>query len=422
MSNFYRLSLAILLIYVLLMMLNSPYTITNKAYTTGWLTLEATFTEVANGWEKVERLKDNDTNFTREDYPPDGRGDQDGQRLTFFAHKQPLANQFLLYYAPKWQTNSKPIPILLVHGANDNVDRAWAKPNEYGLGCLNCPDKGLMQFLVDMGYKVFAINFPHKQGNNFYWAQQIYAAIARIKGVTGAKQVDIIAHSKGAFAARMYVSGLKPDNGADYANDVRKLVLIGSPNQGIDYAFRHGAVFNALLFPDCGGQIKINGPSPHISVRCGDQWQQYPQYSIYTTSAGNFFPGQKQMLKRWDKVFALSEMDIDWQTTYYGGKGTTGESLGIQTAMEQGSLVDKLVAAHIPDTITTYLLAGTSATIPFFHNEHTGPNDGLLFTASATSTDGIGKVGEVKILEKINHLQLIWYTDALTTINEWLGQ
>jgi hypothetical protein len=127
------------------------------------------------------------------------------------------------------------------------------------------------------------------------------------------------------------------------------------------------------------------------------------------------------MLKQWDKMFPLPEMDIDWQTTYYGGKGSAGESLGIQAAMDQGSLVDKLVAAGIPDTVTTYLLAGTSATIPFFHNEHTGPNDGLLFTASATSRDGIGRVAGVKVLEKVNHLQLIWHKDALIVINEWLG-
>lgn len=38
--------------------------------------------------------------------------------------------------AGTWDANAKPVPVLLVHGANDTADRAWANPNELGgLGC-----------------------------------------------------------------------------------------------------------------------------------------------------------------------------------------------------------------------------------------------------------------------------------------------
>src|SRR5581483_5882192 len=64
-------------------------------------TLEATYTNIANGWVKVERYLDTRAGFTQEDYPPDGRGDQDGQRLTFFGGvREPFSGRFLLYYAP----------------------------------------------------------------------------------------------------------------------------------------------------------------------------------------------------------------------------------------------------------------------------------------------------------------------------------
>ncbi len=164
-----------------------------EALATDSLVLEATYTSVENGWVKVERWRDTNPDFLPEDYPPDGRGDQTGQRLTFFDNvAQPHSSRFLLYYAPGWDTNPRPYPVLLVHGANDTADRAWANPNElggFGCGAISCPETGLMQYLSQRGYKVFAINFPHKQGDNYYWAEQIHDAIQVIKSKTGADKV-----------------------------------------------------------------------------------------------------------------------------------------------------------------------------------------------------------------------------------------
>src|SRR5262245_17069926 len=98
--------------------------------TVGTLTREAVFIAVPNGWAKVERWRDPNPGIQQEDFPPSGKGNQDGQRLTFFGNSQPNSNRFLLYYAPGATTNPKAVPVLLVHGANDNADRAWANPNE----------------------------------------------------------------------------------------------------------------------------------------------------------------------------------------------------------------------------------------------------------------------------------------------------
>ena len=47
--------------------------------------LEATYnTSISNGWARVERWRDPGSAFTQETFPPDGRGNQSGQRVTFF--------------------------------------------------------------------------------------------------------------------------------------------------------------------------------------------------------------------------------------------------------------------------------------------------------------------------------------------------
>ncbi|XIE77206.1 hypothetical protein AB6O49_00575 [Streptomyces sp. SBR177] len=117
-----------------------------------YLTLEASYGTgtVTNGWESVERYLDTTTGFRTEGHPADGRGDQDGKRVTYFGGvSRPSSGRFLLYSAPGWNSGSKTTPVLLVHGANDTADRAWANPGEaggYGCGAASCPSTGLMQY------------------------------------------------------------------------------------------------------------------------------------------------------------------------------------------------------------------------------------------------------------------------------------
>jgi len=61
----------------------------------GTLILEDAFTNVANGWVRVERWRDTDPHFAQEDFPPDGRGDHDGQRVLFFGTSRPHSSRFL---------------------------------------------------------------------------------------------------------------------------------------------------------------------------------------------------------------------------------------------------------------------------------------------------------------------------------------
>jgi hypothetical protein len=389
------------------------------AQATASLTLEATYTSVSYGWAKVERYLDTNSGFTQEQYPPDGRGDQDGQRLTFFNNvKEPFSGRFLLYYAPGWNTNARTAPVLLVDGANDNADRAWADPNAGGCGAPSCPTTGLMQYLATDGFRVFAVNFAHKQGDNYMQAQIVEDALQVIRSKLGVAQVDVIAHSKGALAARMYASSVRRSWGQAYQGDIRRLILVGGPNKGLDYTFAHGWNSDFAIWPECGGSA--NAPSPHIDMTCYGLYIAHPELSIYITSSCNCFPGQKQMLYRWDGVYGIDETQQDWYTTYYGGQGFYTYGYGIQEAINEGSVISAVRSAGIPSSIHTYLLSGGTANIYGFYNENRGPSDGIVFVASASDTGGIGTVSANTEISGDNHLKLIWESSAESQLDSWL--
>lgn len=407
-------ALALALLLVILVLVPLP-----TARASASLTLEATYTSVSYGWAKVERYLDTNSGFKQEQYPPDGRGDQDGQRLTFFNNvHEPFSGRFLLYYAPGWNTNARTVPVLLVHGANDNADRAWADPNAGGCGASSCPTTGLMQYLANDGFRVFAVNFAHKQGDNYMQAQIIEDALQVIRSQLGVSQVDVIAHSKGALAARMYASSVRPSWGQAYQGDIRRLILAGSPNKGLDYSFAHGWNSDFAIWPECGGSA--NAPSPHIDMTCYGLYIAHPELSIYTTSSCNCFPGQKQMLFRWDSVYGIDQTQQDWYTTYYGGQGFFTYGYGIQAAINEGSVIGTVRAAGIPSSIHTYLLSGGTANIAGFYNENRGPSDGILFVASASDTGGIGTVSANVEITGDNHLKLIWESTAEAQLDSWL--
>jgi hypothetical protein len=381
-------------------------------------TLEATYnTSIANGWVRVERWRDPGSAFTQEAFPPDGRGNQSGQRVTFFnGVATPHSSRFLLYYAPSWDTNPKATPVLLVQGANQDADLAWANPNEagaYGCGQASCPTTGLMQALVAAGFKVFAISFAHKNGDGYFWSEQIEDAIQVVKTRTSASTVDVISWSKGAFNARMYISSVKQPWGSTYQGDVRRLIMLGGPNNGIDLSFRHGWYFSLPVYPACGGTI--DGPTPHDKLVCYGVWQNGPQW----TYSSAYFPGSAQMLKRWDSTYGLGTADQDWYTTYYGGLGFYTHGNGI-TAYMGPSLVDTVRNAGTSAGARVYNLCGNTPNIALIHNEHTGPSDGVVFIASCNDSAGINNYGGGAVIG-VNHLALGWSSTAVTQIKNWLN-
>lgn len=396
---------------------------TVEAVAAGPLTLEATYTTVSYGWSRVERWYDANPGFITAQYPGDGRLDQTGQRRAQFGGvARPVAGRYLLSYAPGWNTNPKSTPVLLVPGAYENADYAWANPAASPLGCgsTSCPTTGLMQSLSSAGYQVFAITFPHVVGNNYNHAEQIRDAVSTIKTATGAVQVDVVAWSMGTLSARMYVSGVRQSWGSPYGGDVRKLILLGGPNNGWDWTFRHGTWPSIAAYSECGGGT-IGGVAA-VWQNCYGVLYNHPELTAYVTSSGDFFPGIRQMLKRWDSTYPLNLAEPDAYTSYNGGWGYYSYSHGINYAIDQGSLIGATRGAGIPASVSTYLLCGNAATIPYpWHNEHAGPSDGTIFTASCTDTGGIGTVAGVRTLSDANHLQLVWAPAAMSQVASWLN-
>ncbi|MGW2860718.1 esterase/lipase family protein [Streptomyces sp. SDr-06] len=393
-----------------------------------YLSVEASYGAgtVTNGWEKVERFRDTTAGFAAgaaEGYPPDGRGDQDGVRVTYFGGvSRPGSDRFLLYSAPGWNTGAQSVPVLLVHGANDTADRAWANPGEsggYGCGALSCPSTGLMQYLSARGRRVFAIGFAHKQGDNLMQAQAVGDAVAAIKAKLGVAKVDLVGWSKGEMSTRAYVSSVKPSWGRAYAGDVRKLITLGGPNGGYDYPYAHGWAHDFSIWPECGG--KINAPSPHSRMTCYGTYTAHPEFSMTPSGGYDDYPGQRQMLARWDGVYGVDQSAQDWYTTYYGGQGFSTAGDGIQSAVDAGSLVTPLRRAGVPSSVTAYLLAGGSPNVVGIYNENRGPSDGVVFVSSALDTTGFATVGGTATVAGANHLELGWDSTSAAQVAAWLA-
>ena len=384
------------------------------------LTRVGTYTSVSYGWAQVEHWQDTNPSWPVQQYLPDGRDDQSGQRATFFGTSEPPGSDFLLYYAPGWNTPTHATPVLLVMGANDNVDREYADPGLNGAGtcgALSCPSTGLMQYLSGQGYAVFAVDFANIQGDNLQWAQSIADALQVVRSRTGASQVDVVAWSKGAFAARMYAANVMPSWGTGYAGDVRKLLLLGNPNGGLDYVFAHGTEGDVSIYPECGGSL--NGPSPHVQYLCYGVFYNHPELSIYNDSGYDTYAGQRQMLARWDGTYGVDESQQDWYTTYYGGQGYVSYGYGIDYAINQGSLVAQIQGASV--SAATYLLCGGDPDMPGFYNENRGPSDGLVFEASCEDSTGLPNLVATTLIATDNHLMLGWDSAAEQQVASWLG-
>lgn len=393
----------------------------SQVHASGPVTLEATYTTVSDGWAKVERWYDSNSGYNLAQYPADGRLDQTGQRKTFFnGIARPVAGRYLLSYAPGWDTNPKAVPVLLVPGAYETADFAWANPGEGPMGCgaTSCPSTGMMQYLSGAGYKAFGITFPQIAGDNYDHAEQIRDAIQTIKTATGSTKVDIVAWSMGTLAARLYVSGVHQSWGSAYGGDVRKLILMGGPNNGWDYMFRHGTYPAISTYPECGGSV-IGGTAA-IWQNCYGILYSHPELTAYVTASGDFFPGIRQMLKQWDSVYPLNALNPDVYTTYNGGTGYYGQSYGISYAISQGSLISAMRSSSVPADVTTYLLCGNSANIPNWNNELDGPSDGTIFLASCNDMGAITTLGG-NVTLNVNHLQLTYTASSETQVSSWLA-
>lgn len=349
-------------------------------------------------WEKIELLEDNGKGMNQEAFLP-------GCKYSFFPALQqlfgtdaPSSKNFLLHFGKNWEKNSQSgkLPVLLVPGAGDHAHRSFADPS-YGIPGLN-KNTGLAQFLDNLGYPVFAITFPHNQGDNFIQCEQLSNAIKRIRKLCNVNKVDLIAHSKGNIPARMYVSNIPylynhdiiftnvrkvvVENGkeiekrvnvifpskewmSEFTYDVRRYIQLAAPNKGVDTVFR-------TFSSSAAAYLSKQAPIPFVKLFNQGQnssMHETLKESIYyetdDPSSNNYFPGQCQILydlakedvplrqfslpvaeakpaeKKGEPAKTMKEMlSVDMiQKMYYGGHSMVGDSYGIEYAIAQGGML-----------------------------------------------------------------------------------
>lgn len=353
-------------------------------------------------WAKIELLRA--PGLPAEKMLYQGRH-RDEDIVRCFGTDMPPSTDFCLHDAGKPVNLKFQTPILLVHGANTNATRAWADPDGDG------KKTGLAQFLKNQGFRVFAITFANKHGDNFIWSGHIHRAITRIKEITGASKADVIGHSKGGFALRLYVSNIGQKT---FAKDINKAIFIGTPHRGIDYTFRHPVVHWGL-YPTNDDPLKY-APLAWTKILYQGQWHDTKDLSF----SGEYFQGQAQMLARWDNVYPVSSTENDWWITYYGGQGFVGSSPGIDAIIQQrGNMVKKLQTSPVDPSVKVAILAGNNPNVPGIYNELTGPSDGIVFVKSATAASDLTANGAPLLSETVlplNHLALVSDSKAM----EWI--
>jgi triacylglycerol lipase len=374
-------------------------------------------TTPAKSWERVELHEDKAPLFTREPFAPAARREHE-EITAAFGEKEPSSSRFLLHVARGWDRKDDALPpVVLVHGAVVDATRSFGAGSYKGRG-----GDGLAARLVDAGRRVFAITFAHPHGCSFMQAEQLANAIARVKAITGAPKVDLVAHSKGGIVARIYVSDLRKPGMTKYRGDVRRLALVGVPNGGIDVAF---------AYPNLNYYIIVNkasGPLVWTDALCYGTWQNLKDLSLYNKpDGGGCFPGQAQMLARWDATYGLyeDESQYDVKTTYNGGRGSVSASLGIDRAIKDGeNVIARLEKANVEKGLEVAILAGTKPFMLGWVGERRGPSDGLLLVRSALNTQGLVR-GGAKILRRdtlcFSHIELTYAEPAVRWIERAIG-
>ncbi len=353
-------------------------------------------------WAQVESLHLSSFSASHEPYCSVNEH-VDPDFIAAFGSSRPCSDQYLLYRAPGWDRNLHRTPLLLVHGAG--LD-STSYTNLWDMGY-----QGLQQQLVALGYRVFAICFSHYHGDNYIQAEQLAAAIARVKEICACDQINLIAHSKGGIAARIYLSGLGQTS---YRGDVHHYLMLGTPNLGTDFAFRNpGAAYLIYL---SGG----NGVTAWDKINYFGLFRDVSPRAIYHDGT---FPGQSQILYRWDEQYPLDPTQPDWWSTYHGGWGFLSHSRGIDKAIaDGGNLIAKLETHPLPADLKLSVLAGNNhifwGTAP---GDSSGPGDGIVFLESALYTDGMSS-GGAKIKEKtvlpLNHMELVYHY----TVTGWIDR
>ncbi|MDO8592711.1 MAG: hypothetical protein Q7R92_02985, partial [bacterium] len=124
-----------------------------------------------------------------------------------------------------------PDPVIIVPG----ILGSWNISGRWQIDPIFHTYDNLMEALIAAGYKedslgeakptLFTFPYDWRVDNNIT-AGLLKEKIQQVKEITGASQVDIIAHSMGGLVTRSYAQG------SDYQNDIDQVIFLGTPHQG----------------------------------------------------------------------------------------------------------------------------------------------------------------------------------------------
>ncbi len=401
----------------------------------------------AGPWARVERLADRHPSFVQEDFATQTQQFDPLIKRWFGDDPTPSSSEFLLHCAKGFDEKTFPNPVLLVHGAGDNANRAWVHPESPTMPA-TLPDKGrgFALLLANMGYSVFAVTFAHNQGDNFLQAEQIANAIRRIRILLNrtndkAFKVDVVAHSKGNAAVQVYVCNgpkmfPKKTYLTPFRHDVRRYVAIASAFHGIDIPYRY-YMYNLFV----AQKGNINSPMAADALVFYGFWKQFPECSVIPGKT-NYFPGQCQLLYNLAKSdvplgpesYTASDMNLTMTVLYGGGSSLFLKSRGIEAGINAGErLIYKLNEQGLEPDVQLAVIAGKNRYIanyipgygywPMPWEIISPPGDGVVFLKSATAVDGMLRRGAKLLGQEIvdlNHLGVAFRTPAFEALDRFL--
>ena len=343
--------------------------------TTPAASFSGTETETVDGafklWSTIERLHDPDTTlFIQEEFNA-GLAWPDNSKWAphiadCFEDSTPHSSDVLLHIGPNAATATG-TPIVFVPGAGDNASRGFVT---------------MATRMDNAGRPVFALTFAHPHGDVFQHAEQLANAIARVKVLTGADQVDVVSHSKGGISSAVYLSNHSGASwsrtdyravGTLYRGDVRRAVFIATPLGGVDTSYRWpGGNYVSL---DDDAAIAPSSWESHYPYGSATYWIETDlSRQDFFAEDGDLFPGQRQLLARWDGDWALPgeqpwlgvySLQQDWYTTYHGGYGYYSYSSGIDAAIAAGDgVLSSLATTGVDPDVELFVMAGANPVMP----------------------------------------------------------
>lgn len=305
-----------------------------------------------------------------------------------------------------------PLPVILVHGWNDTAASWDTYRNEF------LPSIGL----TDYGYAVDNIDTGHGDGTSLSIeenAKKLDEYIVRVKRETGAKQVNIVAHSMGGLIARRYIKEYMDVN----APDVHILIMLGTPNAGANLALALALGGIPGFVPSTKeltpsyiiNQFNPNNPAP----------DNVPFYAI----AGNYYCLHKIP---WNNTFEEQPNDIAvsrksvftipeqgrWTFPDRQTSGCGGDHLGMRSSKEYDGgkeiferYVGPLLLGQmpiIPSEPQTFAVQQINASQVDHLQEESNNLDTLQFTNVQTNTlQPSGRLEFIRILEPTTNASFI---------------